>query len=323
MGEKNIVLNTYMSKPERIQSVLEYYTKEKFPENWASVCKEESGFTAVKNKKGRISHRQRDIFKRIDAQEGTYYVGIENQVNINLIFPWRLMQMDCLAYERQIEQIKQNNKKNSVKYSQEDDYLYHYLKKDRLKPIINLVLYWGKNPWIMPKGLKDMMSTIVMPCGMQRMLEEYKIHLISMREIPDEALEAMDSDLKYVLGLMKRADSLEEYKKYIYENRDYFCHMPKSAVDVLHACVNLKAVKAVLEYQDVENGEEEETDMCKALDMLAQESFEQGIEQGIEVFILDHQEDGTPKERVLEKLIGRFGLDSEKAKIYLMKYNYL
>jgi len=63
--------------------------------------------------------------------------------------------------------------------------------------------------------------------------------------------------------------------------------------------------------------------MCKALDMIAKEAEERGIEQGIEVFILDHQENGTPKARVLEKLIRRFGLSSERAEGYLLKYNYV
>ena len=233
------------------------------------------------------------------------------------------MQMDCLIYEKQIEQIQQTNEKNAVKYGQDDDYLYRFLKDDRMKPIINLVLYWGKNLWGIPRGLKDMTDATAMPRVMQRMFEEYRIHLISMREIPDEALESMDSDLKYVLGLMKRADSRKDYEQYIHENKEYFSHIPKSAVDVLHTCINLKVIKKVLEYREVGSGEEEEADMCLALDMIEKEAVERGKELGIEVFILDHQEDGTPKDRVLEKLIRRFGLSSERVEGYLAKYNYV
>ena len=39
MGKIDAVLHTYMSKPERIKSVLEYYTKEKLPDNWIVLCK--------------------------------------------------------------------------------------------------------------------------------------------------------------------------------------------------------------------------------------------------------------------------------------------
>ena len=73
-----------------------------------------------------------------------YYLGIENQADINLIFPWRLLQMDCLTYERQIEDIQTANARQGVKYGQEDDYMYRFSEGDRLKPVINLILYWGK-----------------------------------------------------------------------------------------------------------------------------------------------------------------------------------
>ncbi|MBO5488117.1 MAG: hypothetical protein J5988_14540 [Eubacterium sp.] len=112
MGQKNNVLNIYMSKPERIQSVLEYYIEESLPEDWASRCEDVSGFYSVVNTKEKMIHRQRDILKRIKTESGSYLLGIENQENINLTFPWRLMQMDCLAYEKQIEEIQEQNEQH-------------------------------------------------------------------------------------------------------------------------------------------------------------------------------------------------------------------
>ena len=67
-------------------------------------------------------------------------------------------------------------------------------------------------------------------------------------------------------------------------------------------------------------------DMCKAIDDMCQDSWDdgkqQGIEQGIELFVQDHQEDGTPRERVLDKLVWRFGLTQERAESFLVKCNY-
>ncbi len=120
MGQKNNVLNSYMSKPERIQSVLEYYINEKLPEDWASKCEDRMGFYPVRNTKGKVTYRQRDILKQVKTETGSYLLGIENQENINLIFPWRLMQMDCLAYERQIEERQEKNKNQDVKYKERD-----------------------------------------------------------------------------------------------------------------------------------------------------------------------------------------------------------
>ena len=127
MGEANNVFNVFMSKPERIRSVLEYYLKEKLSEDWK--CEDANGFYALHNSKGKVSHRQRDIIKRVTTAEGSYLLGIENQETRNLIFPWRLLQM----------------------------------------------------------------------------FQDYKVNLVNMRYIPERELEQMDSDLRYILGLMRCA----------------------------------------------------------------------------------------------------------------------
>lgn len=281
MGELNNALKVYMSKPERIQSVLEYFLNEKLPDDWAESCVEDDGFFAVESNRGKRSFRQRDILKKVTTEEGYYFLGIENQARINLIFPWRLMQMDCLLYERQIEQIQQKNIENPGVYTPEDDYQYRFKKEDYLMPVVNLVLYWGKQLWKYPIGIGDMSNMGALPKNMHGLYEDYKIRLIDMRRIPDEALEHMSSDLKYVLGIIKCADSREKYEQYIREHQEYFHRIPKSAVDVLHVCMNIGRMKQLLEYTRAEDSEEEEADMCKALEMIEQDAVNRGIKQGV------------------------------------------
>ena len=48
---------------------------------------------------------------------------------------------------------------------------------------------------------------------------------------------------------------------------------------------------------------------------------ERGQERGIEAFILDYLEDGTPKERIIAKLVKRFHIDCEAAEKYFEKYS--
>lgn len=91
MGKKNNVLNVYMNHPERIQSLLEYYIGEELPESWVLTCSDENTFFSLTGTDNKVSYRQRDIFKKVETAEGAYYLGIENQDKINLIFPWRQM----------------------------------------------------------------------------------------------------------------------------------------------------------------------------------------------------------------------------------------
>ena len=59
MGEENNALNVYMNRADRVKSVLEYYLGEKLPEDWCFEA--EDGFYSVRNSKGKLSFRQRDL----------------------------------------------------------------------------------------------------------------------------------------------------------------------------------------------------------------------------------------------------------------------
>ena len=69
-------------------------------------------------------------------------------------------------------------------------------------------------------------------------------------------------------------------------------------------------------------------DMCNALEELFADKLEereklgveQGMEQGIRAFILDHIEEGTPKNIILQKLEKRFSLSLEQAEEYFCRF---
>lgn len=69
-------------------------------------------------------------------------------------------------------------------------------------------------------------------------------------------------------------------------------------------------------------------DMCNALEELFADKLEereklgveQGVEQGIRAFILDHIEEGTPQTIILQKLEKRFSLSSEQAEKYYSRF---
>ena len=64
--------------------------------------------------------------------------------------------------------------------------------------------------------------------------------------------------------------------------------------------------------------------MCKALEDLYQdgvkEGISQGISQGIEAFVLDYQEEGFCREKIISKLMKRFSLSDEEAKAYYEQF---
>lgn len=268
-----------MRKPERVRSVLEYYLGEKLSEDWTIEREEE--FHAVRNADGKVSFRQRDGMKRIRAGNTVFLLGLENQNTVNLIFPLRLMEMDCLTYRDGVEMIQERNQREKVRYGKRDDFKYRYRRADKLEPVLNLILYWGKGEWTEPLALGDMMKREGIPGKLWDLFEDYRIHLIPMRKIPDEELMKMDSDLKYVLGLMKCAGSRKKYIEYINQNREFFSRIPQSALDVIDVCSGIGGIRERLEFKMNEASGEEEADMCKAVRDIEKYAESKGMREGI------------------------------------------
>ena len=129
-------------------------------------------------------------------------------------------------------------------------------------------------------SLGEMTTLRTLPLKLCQLFGDYRVHLVSMRSIPEEALGKMDSDLKYVLGLMKCTGSRKKYEAFILENREYFSRIPKSAVDVIDVCTNIGNIRKYLQFEKNETGEEE-ADMCRALNEIEKHAEKRGRKQGI------------------------------------------
>lgn len=77
MGKPNNVLREYMKKPERVRSVLEYYLREKLPENWEIEA--EDGFYSVRDSMGKVSFRERDGIRRVHAGDSAFWLGLDRK----------------------------------------------------------------------------------------------------------------------------------------------------------------------------------------------------------------------------------------------------
>ena len=281
MGEPNVALGVYMNNPARIRSVLEYYLGEKLPEDWK--YEELKGMYPVRDSKGKLTYRQRDLIGKACAWGTHFLLGLENQERINLIYPLRLMEMDSLVYRQEVEAVDEKNRAAGQRYEEEDDFLYRHRRGDRVKPVLNLMLYWGKKKWEKPLSLREMLEDVpALPTKLRQLAGDYGVHIIHMRQIPEATLQEMDSDLKYVLGIMKCTKSSKKYEAYIRENRDYFARIPKSAVDVIDVCTNIKDIRKHLRFVLNENNNEEEADMCYALDQIQRNAEKKGKRQGIQ-----------------------------------------
>lgn len=356
MGEPNNALKVYMRRADRIRSVLEYYIGGKLPEDW--TFEKEEDFYTVRDLRGKLSFRQRDEIKRVRTGEGSFLLGLENQETVNLAYPLRLMEMDCCTYRAGVEEIRERNDGdcenngnsgyqasdrnhnkttgkagNGIRYGKQDDFKYRYREADRLEPLLSLTLYWGRPEWKRPLSLWDMMDQKRLPEELKGLFGDYKVHLIHMRQIPEEALKKMDSDLKYVLGLMKRTGSPKKYEAYIKENSEFFSRIPKSAFDVIDVCTRIKDIRSCIKFEQKQEDREEEGDMCKALNDIQKNARNKGKEEGrlegraegitegrAEEIIEGGYEYGLSEESILEKLQRKLNISERKAQGYLRMF---
>ena len=295
MGKYDVAMKNYFAGNDRVASICNFCVGSAMflPENIA----EKQGFYSVRTQKGKLSYVQRDILRKVKVRNQEMLIGLENQQNINLIFPVRQLEMDCLEYKKNVEEIQNKNIRErdtgEKAFSDGDDYLYAYRKDDRILPVVTLVLYWGEEEWEMPQKLSDIQATDDLPPELYAFMNDYRMNIISMRNIPDETLEKMDSDLKYVVGLLKRSKDKEQYCVYIRKHADYFRRIPRSAIDVIDVCSGVGALKELLKYVKPEphmenekagsktQSKEEVANMCQALEDLIYDSRMEGISQGI------------------------------------------
>ena len=107
--------------------------------------------------------------------------------------------------------------------------------------------------------------------GMANILDyipDYRIHLIDPARLTKEQLELFQTSLREVLGCIKYAKDKERLKEYITENTRMY--MENAAAQVIKVITNTP----------ITISEEEEIDMCQAVDEMIEDGREEGRMEG-------------------------------------------
>ncbi len=136
---------------------------------------------------GSIAYRRlRDLLRgcviKSDVKTTYLLLGIENQSELHYAMPVKNLLYDALDYAGQVKRTADSHDKNSDNLARAE-FLSGFTIKDRLTPVISLVIYWGDKEWDAPKSLSDMFGDI--DERVRDYISDYRINLITPYDIDD------------------------------------------------------------------------------------------------------------------------------------------
>ena len=270
----------------------------------------------------------RDVVRKVVFGQKVMICGIENQEKLDYSLAARIMGYDHREYEKQIRKIKRRNKNTFEKggnYSDPGEYMYNFLKTDRLDPVGTIVIYSG-GKWAGPKSLWEL-------CGLDktlgqrlRIVNDYPLHILEITELADEKLEQLRSDLRQVFSVLKNLGKRDKIKE-VTERIGNDCRLTEDAnellklycgKDFLNDDEDEEVEKMPSIRENFERMMQRERDEAK--EEVREEIREEAREEGIKVLVEDNIDEHVPEERIIAKLMKYFKLSKEDAGKYFEKF---
>ena len=186
----------------------------------------------------KMVQKYRDLLKTatiMEDGEATYVLlGIENQTEVHYAMPVRNMLYDAMQY-------------------------------NKLIPVITLVLFFNPGEWDGPRSLFDMLD-ISNPI-FKKYAQDYKIHIISPKEILESDLKKFSSSLREVIGCIKYSNDKNKLAAFIQDN-------PRMNIEVEAARVLEVITHTHIKREEVDDMGN--VNMCKAIQEMIQDGRDEG-----------------------------------------------
>ena len=215
--------------------------------------------------------RNHDVVKKLALDTEFQVWSVENQKKAHFAMPLRTMIYDAMGYLKEYKELakkrNQDRAAGRLRGESSEEFQSGIGKGDKLHPQLSIVLYYGEERWDGPLRLKDMMPPF--PCGTEALFFDYGINLVQI--IDSEHYIFHNEAVRTVFegaGALLRGDLDFISKKY---------NKPIPAEEAI-----LIALISGSDVLQAEAEREESVNMCTALERLAEENRQRGIEQGIE-----------------------------------------
>ncbi|MDO4340357.1 MAG: Rpn family recombination-promoting nuclease/putative transposase [Eubacteriales bacterium] len=242
-----------------------------------NVQTEDRSSVLIRNWRGKLSSKvlMRDIVRFVSVHMKVALVAVENQSDIHYAMPVRIMTADSVNYyEQWRETAKEHREKKDLK---DAEFLSGFGKKDRLVPVITIVVYFGSEPWDGPTSLKEMLDLEDMPDELLHAVADYPMQLLEVRSC--SYLERFRTDLQYVFGFIQNAESSEKLKSYVDEHKEIFGNLQEDAYDMISVMTNSSELESAKEKCKTSKGGH---NVCRAIQEMITEGVQQGFQDGFQ-----------------------------------------
>lgn len=128
--------------------------------------------------------------------------------------PLQILYQDSLGYLKECQEILKGRDENKDDIDEVLDALH---EEDRLKPIINIVLYYGKEPWNGATSLKEMFPHV--PEKIREVFLDYRINLIQARDTEHYHFDNKDLQDTFTLAELAYKDEMDKVYAYLKDNK--------------------------------------------------------------------------------------------------------
>lgn len=195
-------------------------------------------FCAGNGKSRRVS-RQRDAMKLLHRNGRFILLAAENQDRANFRMPLRCAEYDVAEYIKQFRRLKMmHDRQKDLKTPEE--ILSGMTASDRLIPVVTLVLYHGDGKWEAADRLNGILDQGALDDPLQTLLQDYHIRVVNLTDLDETRFQ---TNLRELIGLMKRRGDRKAFTAYLQENQERFASMDADAYDMLCAMLGMKSLE--------------------------------------------------------------------------------
>lgn len=169
-------------------------------------------------------------------------------------------------------------------------------------PIIEMILYWGREHWEKRPGIHELCCGKV-PKELWKYVDDIKVHIWEMRYLPEEIRKRFRSDMRIVLDYLAEGNDYCSNRKVIH--KEALIRM----INVLSGDDDGLAEADILQKMNIK--EEDEITVCELFEQYVRKGRQEEQKNCIKALIITCMELGADYRTTAEKVKARFQLSDE------------